>query len=298
MKYLDANLNLYKTFIAVYEARKISGASVNIGIAEPTINYQIRELEKMLGAKLFTSHSRGVEPTSEADTLYPSAMAAISTLEKAAENLRTFDENSEAKIRMILPTTMAVTTLGHFFRDFRKKYPKIELEIYSRAQQENYNLFSLGQVDFVIDTDDICKKQNLKTIDFLTLNLVFIASKKFLIMNGFSQIIDKNDLSKLALIGHVENIKKIINETELELSPYIKTSSYEPIYPLVRLGTGIGLFTREYMENQDNDDVVELTIKNFNMQPQIKISCGYDKSRLTKASMAFIDDLLAFIQKN
>lgn len=67
---MDANLNLYKYFFAVMEARSVVLAAENLGVSQPTVSYSIHALQRELGEQLFVVERQGIVPLSRALVLY------------------------------------------------------------------------------------------------------------------------------------------------------------------------------------------------------------------------------------
>ncbi|MFI7133492.1 LysR family transcriptional regulator [Nonomuraea sp. NPDC050153] len=63
------DLNLLRTFLAVYRAGSFTSAAPLLGLSQPTVTAQIRTLEQQTGRELFTRLPRGVEPTQPAHEL-------------------------------------------------------------------------------------------------------------------------------------------------------------------------------------------------------------------------------------
>ncbi|MFK0286804.1 LysR family transcriptional regulator [Streptomyces sp. NPDC090499] len=64
-----ADLNLLRTFLAVYRAGTFTAAAPALGLSQPTVTAQIRTLEQQTGRELFTRLPRGVRPTALAHEL-------------------------------------------------------------------------------------------------------------------------------------------------------------------------------------------------------------------------------------
>lgn len=64
-----ADLNLLRTFLAVYRSGTFTAAAPLLGLSQPTVTAQIRALEQQTGRELFTRLPRGVEPTPPAHEL-------------------------------------------------------------------------------------------------------------------------------------------------------------------------------------------------------------------------------------
>jgi len=80
-----ADLNLLRTFLAVYRAGTFTAAAPVLGLSQPTVTAQIRTLEQQTGRELFTRLPRGVEATPYAHELAShiagplDALAAVAT---------------------------------------------------------------------------------------------------------------------------------------------------------------------------------------------------------------------------
>ncbi|WP_217557819.1 LysR family transcriptional regulator [Streptomyces sp. GbtcB6] len=81
-----ADLNLLRTFLAVYRSGSFTAAAPRLGLSQPTVTAQIRTLEQQTGRELFTRLPRGVEPTPYAHELagqIAGPLDALATLEDA-----------------------------------------------------------------------------------------------------------------------------------------------------------------------------------------------------------------------
>lgn len=63
------DLNLLRTFLAVYRSGAFTAGARLLGLSQPTVTTQIRSLEGQLGRELFERLPRGVAPTPYADEL-------------------------------------------------------------------------------------------------------------------------------------------------------------------------------------------------------------------------------------
>jgi DNA-binding transcriptional LysR family regulator len=74
------DLNLLRTFIAVYRASSFTAAAHGLGLSQPTVTAQIRALEQHTGRQLFTRLARGVEPTAFGHELAGRVTTPLDTL--------------------------------------------------------------------------------------------------------------------------------------------------------------------------------------------------------------------------
>ncbi|MEU1338655.1 LysR family transcriptional regulator [Streptomyces sp. NPDC005827] len=75
-----ADLNLLRTFLAVYRSGSFTAAAPLLGLSQPTVTAQIRSLEQQTGRELFTRLPRGVEPAPLAHELAGQVAAPLDAL--------------------------------------------------------------------------------------------------------------------------------------------------------------------------------------------------------------------------
>ncbi|MDQ0579114.1 LysR family transcriptional regulator [Streptomyces rishiriensis] len=78
------DLNLLRTFLAVYRSGSFTGAAQSLGLSQPTVTTQMRALERQAGRELFERLPRGVSPTAVADELAARVSAPLDELATVA----------------------------------------------------------------------------------------------------------------------------------------------------------------------------------------------------------------------
>ena len=74
------DLNLLKIFLAIYEKKSVSAASVQVGLAQSSVSNALSRLRSEFGDALFIREHRGMSPTSFADAIYPDIKGAVENL--------------------------------------------------------------------------------------------------------------------------------------------------------------------------------------------------------------------------
>ncbi|MFG2810094.1 LysR family transcriptional regulator [Streptomyces massasporeus] len=79
----QSDLNLLRTFLAVYRSGSFTAAAQLLGLSQPTVTTQIRSLERQTRRELFERLPRGVAPTAVADELAARVAAPLDALAEA-----------------------------------------------------------------------------------------------------------------------------------------------------------------------------------------------------------------------
>ncbi|MFE5753170.1 LysR family transcriptional regulator [Streptomyces massasporeus] len=77
------DLNLLRTFLAVYRSGSFTAAAQLLGLSQPTVTTQIRSLERQTRRELFERLPRGVAPTAVAEELAARVAAPLDALAEA-----------------------------------------------------------------------------------------------------------------------------------------------------------------------------------------------------------------------
>ncbi|MEO1270075.1 MAG: LysR family transcriptional regulator, partial [Myxococcota bacterium] len=121
--------NLVQVFLAVAATGSLTGAAKRLGLSQPTVGRQLRELEEVLGVPLVVRHSRGVALTHEGEELRETAMGVavqMQALVRQASGTRT---RVEGVVRIsasdMVGTHVLMPTLAHI----RTAWPGVVVEL-------------------------------------------------------------------------------------------------------------------------------------------------------------------------
>lgn len=136
-------------FVAVAEAGHMTRAAERLGLQQPPLSRQIRQLEQRLGAPLFTRHARGVTPTALGRQFLKEArhvLDAAAAMEQRMTRLA-------AGLRGLLAVGFTSSAAAHAFtprvlRACRREHPEIELAIAQHNAAELIEAVDAGRLHF------------------------------------------------------------------------------------------------------------------------------------------------------
>ncbi|MCL2587436.1 MAG: LysR family transcriptional regulator [Firmicutes bacterium] len=289
----NTNFNLYRSFLAVYETKSVRGASEITNTTHSAVSQNLKELGKQLGITLFNPLPRGMEPTSDAITLYPVIKAAVDMIYAGEVNVRVFTPETPAVIRLSAPSTLVSYTLIDYFVEFKKKYPYVTFEFHGRGGVE---LLNLHRIDFVIDLDHYFKGYKFKITPLYSEKCTFIASKKFLAEHNLSETITLEQLSTLPVVGHHEFLRTLQNENDIKLNIFATTATSEKTIAFTNHAIGLGYYFDSTLSAVENKDIVPIKIKDL-QNPTFNSVLAYNEATITKPAQAFIEGLIEFCAK-
>lgn len=145
-------LDLFKSFVAVADARSFSRAARATHSTQPTLSRQIARLESELGTKLFERYGRHVECTVAGQLLLPLAQAIITRTEEAVSLVREQTGEGAGGVRFgAVPSVMARYLLPVLV-SFQAAYPNVNVDIVENDDVELEEAVVRGELDFAVMT--------------------------------------------------------------------------------------------------------------------------------------------------
>ena len=137
-------------FIAVAEARSVSGGSSAVGISQSAVTDAIRTLELETGVTLFHRHAKGVTLTREGHQFLRHARSIIGAIADMAGGVGADQDQTEG--RVTIGVTPVVT--GYFLTDllsrFRKLFPRIEISLVEDKRRHIEHMLVGGELDLAL----------------------------------------------------------------------------------------------------------------------------------------------------
>lgn len=279
MDILSVNLNLLKSFRAVYKTGGINKGAKFLGVVTPAVAYNIKQLEKQLGHKLFITHKKGVDPTNEASNLYPLVESAFENLLKYNEQ---FGITHKGTVRIGLTTIHVGFFFIKFMQQFRDKYPDIKVDFYHHPQHDYLTMLENNEIDIAIHL--LLKKptEQMQNFAFQRLPMTFFVTKKFATEHNIEHEITLEQLTKLPLIiFSMQKTSSVLAILENHYHSQFKTiaaPSTQAAYDMAINGYGVGYFYKDYLDAQNNDQIIRLRLKDAPEPPLRAYDCAYNKN--------------------
>lgn len=286
---MNADFNLYRIFLHLYEEGSISKTAAKLFVSQPAISYSLKELETQLGYTLFYRNSKGIEPTMEAKELYSYVSTAFQLLKDAEEHINNLKELNTGCIRIGISSYIGSSFLSSYIVEFHKKYPNISFEIVSKSSEEMMKLLEIRKLDFVIDTE-IPSYKDISKIALKRLKTCFAYHRNYM-GNRIHSVLDLSKSS--VLLPSIDSsfrikIKDFFRKNNLDIIPLFETDSIDTMIQYTKDGIGIGFFYQEYLEKQP--DLEEFRVFEFDDNlPKIDLFCFTIDSYLTSAASKFIE---------
>lgn len=112
-------------FLEIAEQGSLASAASEIGIAQPSLSQQVKNLEERIGTELLVRSSRGVTLTEAGATFLEHAKKILSNVDVAMEDVRLSGAEPTGKVVFGFPSSVSMVLSVPLVETIRQDYPKI-----------------------------------------------------------------------------------------------------------------------------------------------------------------------------
>lgn len=232
-------------FIAVAEARSVSGGSSAVGISQSAVTDAIRTLELETGVTLFHRHAKGVTLTREGSQFLRHARSIVDAISNLAGGVGQGEDQTEGHIR--IGVTPLVT--GYFLSDllsrFQRLFPRIQVSLVEDKRAYVEHMLVNGELDLALLI--VSNLEQRSAIDHEVLlrsecRAWLAPSHPLANVDGLSLAQLENDPVLMLSLDELEGLVEGI-WSKFDHPPRVafRTSSMEGVRSLVGTGAGITL---------------------------------------------------------
>lgn len=145
------NIKQLRSFLVVAQEHQITAAAKLLYTTQPPLSYQIKQLEKEVGVKLFVRNPHGLELTAAGKSFHRYAQRIVSLAASAEEELKRESKGTMGSIRLGIISSAGNIIPNDKLRQFTKYYPSVNIQItdantFSLINQLNNSLLDVAIV--------------------------------------------------------------------------------------------------------------------------------------------------------
>lgn len=120
-------LKQIKYFLAIAEHGSLAAAAEAVGIAQPSISVQLKNLEGRLGTQLFIRSPRGVTLTDAGSVFVERAHEILDAVDRAKRDVRQAGETPSGKVVFGFPSSVSMVLSVPLAETIRLNFPEVRL---------------------------------------------------------------------------------------------------------------------------------------------------------------------------
>ncbi len=151
MNIKNFDLNLLRVFVAIYTARSVSQAALQVGLTQAAMSNALRRLRDQCDDPLFVRSNGAMEPTALATALAPPVQEALNAIERSLTSSIGFDPSTSARTFRLLTSDVGERViLPKLMRALKTAAPDIRIEAIRQPQAEYAQALRSGDIDLAI----------------------------------------------------------------------------------------------------------------------------------------------------
>lgn len=291
------DLKNLRTFIQVAELGNFTKAAQRLGFSQPTVTFQIKQLETALNARLFDRVRHTVSLTEQGRMVLAHAYQMIQLTQELVRDLHEPEEVT-GHIHLVMADSL-VELLGQTFQNFWRDWPCIRLKITTAGTEDMFRLLNHNEADLVMTLDSRVYDAEYIIIHEEKVATHFVAPVD-------SPLAGRETISIQEVLGQPflltekgMSYRRLLDERlasrSLEITPVLETGDVALICRLVAQGAGYS-FLPDYatQEAVEAGRLARLSVEDFEIAVWKQLFCHRDKwlSPQLRAVMEYFTQIL------
>ena len=261
------DLRSLSVFIEVAELGRFTRAGEKLGYSQPTISFQIKQLEKEMGVQLFDRIGHTVSLTDAGKDALPYAQHICNMSQEMILGSEARREPSGV-LRLGMADSLGAPLIAGHFGKFRGAYPKIALHISTGDTGELLRLMDHNEVDMICTMDDhiydaryVIASEEAIRVHFVTSARNPLAAKKTVDME---ELLDQPFMLTEKGMSYRRLLDEKLARDSRAIQPVLETGRADLICALAEENVGMG-FLPDYVteEGVRTGRLVRLDVPDF-----------------------------------
>lgn len=182
------------TFIHIAELGSFTKAAEQLGYSQPSVSFQIKQLEEELGCLLFERINHTITLTEHGVKLLERAHKVRALIDDFKEDMEE-EKSVSGQIHIVTPDSVCEEMIQRHYIDFHNKYPDISIRFTTGDSGVMLDMLDHNEADVIITLDNHLYNKDYIIAKEQPLSMHFVANSK-------SKFANKKDIS----------IKDLVNE--------------------------------------------------------------------------------------
>jgi len=275
----------------------ITAAAERLYTSQPGVSKQLKLLEEELGLQLFTRKGKSLGGvTAAGQQVIDRARLIMQEVENIRSLASDYYHEEEGTLSIATTHTQARYVLPDVVREFRKRYPRVSLNLHQGTSEQIADMVSANEIDFAIATG------SRDLFSDLLLVPSYRWDRKILVPNDhdlakLKRKLSLHDLAKYPLVTYVfsfggqSSLKKAFSNEGLEPDVVFTARDADVIKTYVRMGLGVGIVASMAEDCDDKKDLTAIDAEG--LFPRSTTWIGFRKDAVLRRFMLDFIQLFA-----
>lgn len=275
----------------------ITAAAERMYTSQPGVSKQLKLLEEELGMQLFTRKGKslgGITPAGH------QVIDRARIIMREADNIRSlasdYFQEEEGSLSIATTHTQARYVLPDIVSEFRKRFPKVGLNLHQGTSEQIADMVAANNIDFAIATGSNELFAELMLVPSYRWDRSIVVPKGHE-LTQLDRRITLQDLAKFPLVTYVfsfgghSSLKRAFADEGLDPDVVFTARDADVIKTYVRMGLGVGIVASMAADCSDKDDLQVIDAEG--LFPRSTTWIGYRKDAVLRRYMVDFIQLFA-----
>ena len=275
----------------------ITSAAERLYTSQPGISKQLKQLEAELGMQLFTRKGKSLTAITPAGhQVIERARKILLEVDNIASLASDLTAEQEGTLSIATTHTQARYVLPEVIKNFRIRYPRVNLELHQGTSEQIAELVANQQVDFAIASGAEGMFSDLTLLPIYHWHRIVLVPGQHPLSRS-TKPLDLAMLSAYPLVTYVfsltgeSSFKRAFADQKLDPRVVFTARDADVIKTYVRMGTGVGVLASMAYECKDQEDLMAIDAKG--LFPRITTWLGFPRDRVLRGYMVDFIHLFA-----
>ena len=261
--YKRNRLRQLRAFCCAARLGSITQAATRLGLTQPAVSLQVRELEEELEAALFDRSGGRISLTPAGESLYGIAEPLVLGMDGLMDNFgELVDDRISGRLELVASVAGAAVVLPPYIRRLRERYPAIRLRVRSCPVSEGTKLLRDGEVELVLGAEHRLAGRALEYREIVAYDIVLITAPDHPLA-GRERVTLEEVAAWPAIVPPVGTESRRLGESVarqlgVEVNAAIEVGGWEVIKRYVEAGLGISVAPSICIHETDRLAVIPL----------------------------------------
>ena len=267
----------------------ITAAAERMYTSQPGVSKQLKLLEEELGMQLFTRKGK---------SLGDITVGGLQVIDRAriimreADNIRSlasdYYQEAEGSLSIATTHTQARYVLPQIVTEFRKRFPKVSLNLHQGTSEQIADMVAANDIDFAVATGSNDLFENLLLVPSYRWDRSIVVPKGHA-LTKLDRKITLQDLAEVPLVTYVfsfggeSSLKRAFADEGLEPDVVFTARDADVIKTYVRMGMGVGVVASMAADCADKEDLQVIDAEG--LFPRSTTWIGYRKNAVLRRYM-------------
>jgi len=275
----------------------ITAAADRMYTSQPGVSKQLKLLEEELGMQLFTRKGKSL------GSITPAGHQVIDRariIMRETDNIRSlasdYFQEEEGSLSIATTHTQARYVLPEIVAEFRKRFPKVGLNLHQGTSEQIADMVAANNIDFAIATGSNELFDDLMLVPSYRWDRSIVVRKDHE-LGQLDRKITLHDLARFPLVTYVfsfggeSSLKRAFADEGLEPDVVFTARDADVIKTYVRMGLGVGIVASMAADCSDKEDLQAVDAEG--LFPRSTTWIGYRKNAVLRRYMVDFMQLFA-----